>query len=257
MVRISKAKPSKAFTLIELLVVVAIIALLMAILMPALSKARNHAKNVVCLTNLRQIMMGTVAYAGENGGRFFSTPDWNHVQLNVGQIAGNKWGPGTEAGWSDWGVLYETGHLVGGKAAYCPRDTSVNYTNNWNGLDSYKYTDSSYFSRNWYQSGQWGISIGSVTGAPNQDGGKSNGTPYTSLEKNQELSRRSMIADICGNRGNINFNVTGYRHDNGFNVAFTDGSAQFIKTGTDAVFIYIWWNGMEACMFPDVFDKMQ
>jgi prepilin-type N-terminal cleavage/methylation domain-containing protein/prepilin-type processing-associated H-X9-DG protein len=59
----------KAFTLVELLVVIAIIALLMAILMPALERAREQGKRVVCLNNLRQLMMAWLAYADENDGK--------------------------------------------------------------------------------------------------------------------------------------------------------------------------------------------
>lgn len=44
----------RAFTLIELLVVIAVIAVLMAILMPALRKARQQARNVMCMSNLKQ-----------------------------------------------------------------------------------------------------------------------------------------------------------------------------------------------------------
>ncbi|MFA9477380.1 type II secretion system protein [Phycisphaerales bacterium AB-hyl4] len=44
-----------AFTLIELLVVISIIALLIAILLPALSQAREVARDVGCMSNLRQI----------------------------------------------------------------------------------------------------------------------------------------------------------------------------------------------------------
>ena len=55
-----------AFTLIELLVVVAIIALLISILLPSLSKAREQAKNVVCSSNMHQIVLGTTYYADSN-----------------------------------------------------------------------------------------------------------------------------------------------------------------------------------------------
>lgn len=59
---------NKAFTLIELLVVVAIIAVLVAILMPSLASARKQAKNVSCMSNLRQMGMATYMYAQEYNG---------------------------------------------------------------------------------------------------------------------------------------------------------------------------------------------
>lgn len=58
----------KAFTLIELLVVIAIIASLTAILMPALAAARQQGKQVVCKSNIRQLVIANTGYAIENDG---------------------------------------------------------------------------------------------------------------------------------------------------------------------------------------------
>lgn len=62
-----------AFTLIELLVVIAVIALLIAILLPALKGARDSAKAVICLSNMRQIGVGLVSYAGDFKGQIWES----------------------------------------------------------------------------------------------------------------------------------------------------------------------------------------
>ncbi len=60
----------KGFTLIELLTVTAIIALLMGILMPSLGRAKEHARAVLCSSNIRQMAIAANNYAGSYDGRY-------------------------------------------------------------------------------------------------------------------------------------------------------------------------------------------
>ena len=53
----------RGFTLIELLVVIAIIAILAAILFPVFAKAREKARQASCLSNMKQILLGSLMYA--------------------------------------------------------------------------------------------------------------------------------------------------------------------------------------------------
>ena len=59
------AAPERRFTLIEMLVVISIIAILAAMLTPALMKAREAANSTFCKSNLKQLTMGLLMYAGD------------------------------------------------------------------------------------------------------------------------------------------------------------------------------------------------
>jgi len=67
----------KGFTLVELLVVIAIIALLMSILLPALARVKKQAKEVMCMTQLRQWYLIFMMYTEDNDGFF-------HGELGAG-----------------------------------------------------------------------------------------------------------------------------------------------------------------------------
>ena len=58
----------RGFTLIELMVVITIIAMLAAILLPTLARAREAANRISCASNLWQLGMALLMFAGEHDG---------------------------------------------------------------------------------------------------------------------------------------------------------------------------------------------
>lgn len=67
----------RAFTLIELLVVIAIIAILAALLFPVFAQAKATAKQIVCLSNMKQIGMAAMMYLSDNNEIWFAAAHWD------------------------------------------------------------------------------------------------------------------------------------------------------------------------------------
>lgn len=67
----------RGFTLVELMVVIAIIVALIAMLLPSMGQAREVARRAMCLANLHNFGVGSIAYAGSHRGDYPLYRSWS------------------------------------------------------------------------------------------------------------------------------------------------------------------------------------
>lgn len=121
----------KAFTLIELLVVVAIIAILSALLLPALRGAKESAKRSTCVSNLHQLGIALLSYAGDHDGNL-------HSCFNAGG------GPEQLLVSRSWALLVMQNYLPSPEILYCPDS----YGRLAGVANSYKIANKQWFANN-------------------------------------------------------------------------------------------------------------
>jgi prepilin-type N-terminal cleavage/methylation domain-containing protein/prepilin-type processing-associated H-X9-DG protein len=94
-----------AFTLIELLVVIAIIAILAAILFPVFAQARSKARQIACVSNMKQMGTAVMMYVQDYDETY---PPSNYRHTNALGTANRAWQfmvePYVKGGYTDVGV---------------------------------------------------------------------------------------------------------------------------------------------------------
>ena len=205
----------RGFTLIELLVVIAIIAILAAILFPVFARAREKARQTSCLSNLKQIQLANLMYA----------QDYNETLVQEYQ-----WGPGNAyiAWWFD--LLHP--YMMNYQITQCPSgDFGYNY-NHVRPPGAPEIATLSYVLPH-IRHDEHHNEI------PSQSGGRlaqvldpSNTINFIDGRGNQMFTGGSLdlrLVDIIDTGTN---SQVADRHNDGFNAAFLDGSARWVRAST-------------------------
>ena len=188
-------KRQRGFTLIELLVVIAIIAILAAILFPVFAKAREKARQTSCLSNIKQIALSGLMYAGDYDERL----------------------PGHGCSWRNY--------TVSGPGETCYLAKIYPYVNNMNVYqcpsDNYAYA---YGNNLWGIAGRAPYTLANIA-SPAETiwyGDASRG--YIRAPACTGISESG---PLCTQAPGVN-NIM-WRHNGGANFAFVDGHAKWMK----------------------------
>jgi hypothetical protein len=105
--------------MLELLVVIATIALVVAILVPSLGNSKQHTKAVVCVSNVKQLLLGLALYETENE-TFPHAFDNSPTEPPSGGYPGGSAYDRVGWWWFNHIVEYTSRNSNGGSIVWCP-----------------------------------------------------------------------------------------------------------------------------------------
>jgi len=190
------------FSLIELLVVISIIAVLAALLLPAVGAVKRMAQRTTCMGHLRQVVMGLMAWSGDNEGRAPLT--YENFQAYNSFLVINDFNQDRALG-----LLWRGGCVDALQAFHCPAETNAGYRFNTPGNP-------------WpHPSGTWtkaGYATRPLWHVDKHDPLLAQPAGIAAPPRWSNLSQRAVLADITHEPS-----VLASRHLVGVNVAFGDG----------------------------------
>lgn len=250
--RLCQTTSLSKFTLIELLVVIAVISILLTILLPALNLAKEKTTQIACLNNERQLLNAMNCYAANWDGDVAKYDHgWGGLQPNGSYgsyraVHHNILYRGTDP---DNSIVNHGAWMVDGLAspelygcpatAYDNTNTASGYVRMEDAIKAYSTTHAKWFKSN-CQEGSARVTnpvIGVAAYALNThvlEGQSIWYGPWGTGKEKRKLHRLAPNFPIlCDTRTTIHVVYTPHK-GKGFNVAYVDGSAGFLKT-TDII----------------------
>lgn len=203
---------ARGFSLLDVLVSLAVILVLLGIMLPSLTHVRGIAQRVVCGSNMHQIYLGIVMFAGDEEDRLPESQFLRRIgnrmpapqemiTLHAHRNAGHL-----RTQWDGIGKLYDGGYLPSRGVFYCPSHTGEH--------------PKSRYAEVWSDP-----SLGSIAGNYHYRGvGVNNSTILPDIFPDSS----ALLADAMRTRADWN-------HETGTNVTRVDGSVFWYQDGENEI----------------------
>ncbi|MEK6880701.1 MAG: H-X9-DG-CTERM domain-containing protein, partial [Nanoarchaeota archaeon] len=209
-------------TLLELLVVIGIIGLLAALLLPTLSKTKEKARQISCLSNLKQLQLGYYLYTNDNND-CLPENSWTYGESLSVKSTTNSWVIGNAKTGTDLSDIQDGSifyYINNASVFHCPSDLSLIYQSNMTRLRSYSLESC---LNGWTTTVKkyYLIKIPSQTFAFLDE-------DYNSIDDGVFLIAKNT---------SLWLNLASDRHSQGANISFLDGHSEKIRWRSPKIFI--------------------